>query len=245
MKKSLSALTIGLLLFSAEAGLAAQAKRKAAPAKPAATATLDQRVTLSTDSTPILGSPDAPVKLVEYMSYTCPHCAHFNEESHVELRTGMVRSGKVSVELRPFIRNEFDLIASLLVTCGSKDKWFGNNDAVFAAQATWFKEPSDPTYKQRWAALEANKTAQHRMVARDLGLYAVMQKRGYTPAQLDLCLGNQARGEQFKQMTEQAMAEGVNGTPSFKINGKRQSVYGWAPLKPLIEAALLPPPATI
>lgn len=238
-------MTIGLLLFSAEAGLAAQAKRKAPPAKPAAAAVLDQRVSLSADGTAILGNLDAPVKLVEFMSYTCPHCAHFNEESHVELRTGMVRSGKVSIELRPFIRNEFDLIASMLVTCGPKDKWFGNNDAVFAAQSTWFKEPSDPTYKQRWAALEGDKAAQHKMVARDLGLYTLMQARGYTPAQLDQCLAGQARGEQFQRMTDQAMADGVSGTPSFKINGKLQAVYGWGPLKPLIEAALLPPPATI
>ncbi|MFO1255896.1 MAG: thioredoxin domain-containing protein [Sphingomonadaceae bacterium] len=240
MKKLVSALAMGALLLTAEAGLAAGAKRKAA----AAATPLDQRVTLTARGTVVLGSSAAPVKLVEYMSYTCPHCADFNREAHDELRGGLVRSGKVSIELQPFMRNEFDLIATLLVTCGAKDKWFGNNDAVFAAQASWFAQPADPTYKQRWAALETNKPELRKVVARDLGLIKLMQGRGYTPVQLDACLANEVRAKQLMDQTDQAIADGVAGTPSFRINGKLQDVYGWEPLKPLIQDTLLPP-ATI
>jgi len=242
MKKLVMALSAGVLMLSAQTGQAAPAKRKA-PAV-AAPQTLDRKVMLTADGTAVLGDPSAPVKLVEFMSYTCPHCAHFNEESHTELREGMVRGGKVSIELRPYLRNEFDLVASLLVTCGNKDKWFGNNDAVLAAQSSWFKEPADPTYKKRWDALEGNKAALRKVVARDLGLVKLMQARGYTPAQLDTCLANEARARQLTAMTDQASADGVKGTPSFKINGKLQDVYGWEPLKPLIQSTLLPP-ATI
>lgn len=239
MTKLVSALALAALMFTAEAGLAAQAKRKAPAA--AASRPLDQRVAVNPDGSVLLGDPAAPVKVVEYMSFTCPHCAHFNEESHGELRGGMVRGGKVSVELHPFLRNEFDLVASLLVTCGGKDKWFGNSDAVLAAQATWFKEPADPTYKARWAALEGNKPALRKMVARDLGLISLMQGRGYTPVQLDVCLADEAKVKQLMAMTEKAGADGVNGTPMFKINGKLQDVYGWPELKPLIQNTLLPP----
>lgn len=241
MKTVVSAALIGLLMFTADAGLAAQAKKKA----PAAAATTpDLRVTVNPDGSVLLGDPAAAVKVVEYISYTCPHCAHFNEESHAELRGGMVRGGKVSLELQPFLRNEFDLIASLLVTCGSKDKWFGNSDAVLAAQATWFQPPADPGYKSRWGALEGNKPALRKTVARDLGLVKLMQGRGYTPAQLDMCLADEARVKQLMTLTEKAGADGVNGTPMFKINGKLQEVYGWGELKPLIQSTLLPP-ATI
>lgn len=241
MKTALSAALIGLLMFTAEAGLAAQAKRKA----PAVTTVLplDQRVIVNPDGSVLLGNPAAAVKVVEYMSYTCPHCARFNEESHAELRGGMVRGGKVSLELQPFLRNEFDLIASLLVTCGTKDKWFGNSDAVLAAQATWFQPPADPGYKQRWAALESNKPALRKAVARDLGLVKLMQGRGYAPAQLDMCLADETRVKQLMAMTEKAAADGVNGTPMFKINGKLQEVFGWPQLKPLIQNTLLPPSA--
>lgn len=242
MKTVVSAALIGLLMFTADAGLAAQAKRKA-PSAPAARP-LDQRVAANPDGSVLLGDPAAPVKVVEFMSFTCPHCAHFNEESHSELRGGMVRGGKVSVELHPFLRNEFDLIASLLVTCGTKDKWFGNSDAVLAAQASWFKEPADPTYKARWGALESDKSALRKLVARDMGLITLMQGRGYTPVQLDACLADEAKVKQLMGLTEKASADGVNGTPMFKINGKLQEVYGWGELKPLIQSTLLPP-ATI
>lgn len=246
MKTVVSAALIGLLMFTADPGHAAQAKRKAPAAAPgAATARpLDQRVTVNPDGSVLLGNPAAPVKVAEYISYTCPHCAHFNEEAHGELRGGMVRSGKVALELQPFLRNEFDLIASLLVTCGTKDKWFGNSDAVLAAQATWFKPPADPGYKDRWGALEGNKPALRQLVARDLGLVKLMQDRGYTPAQLDTCLADETKAKQLLGLTEKATADGVNGTPMFKINGKLQDVYGWADLKPLIQNTLLPP-ATI
>lgn len=243
MKTFVSATLIGLLMFTAGAGLAAPAKRKAPAAAPSAAAArpLDQRVTANPDGSVLLGDPAAPVKVVEYISFTCPHCAHFNEESHAELRGGMVRAGKVSVELHPFLRNEFDLIASLLATCGSKDKWFGNSDAVLAAQTAWFKAPADPAYKNRWAALEGNKPALRKMVARDMGLIKLMQGRGYTPVQLDMCLADEAKVTQLMALTDKAAADGVNGTPMFKINGKLQEVYGWLDLRPLIQNTLLPP----
>jgi protein-disulfide isomerase len=237
MKTFVSTLAIGLLLFTADSGLAAPANGKAA-------AGLDQQVTVNPDGSALLGSAAAPVKVVEYISYTCPHCAHFNEEAHTELRGGLVRSGQVSLELQPFLRNEFDLVASLLVTCGTKDKWFGNSDAVLAAQASWFKEPADPGYKDRWGALETNKPELRKAVARDLGLITLMQGRGYTQVQLDACLVDETKAGQLVALTTQASNDGVNGTPMFKINGKLQDVYGWPQLKPLIQNTLLPP-ATI
>jgi len=242
MKTIVSALAMGMLLLPGNSVSAKPVKRNA-PAVATANA-LDQRVAVNPDGSVLLGDPAAPVKVVEFISYTCPHCAHFNEESHGELRGGLVRSGKVSLELQPFLRNEFDLIASLLVTCGTKDKWYANNDAILAAQTTWFKEPTDPTYKDRWQKLESNKSELRKVVARDMGLYAIMQGRGYAPAQLDTCLADEAKAKQIIAMTTQAASDGVNGTPSFKINGKLQDVYGWAQLKPLINATLLPP-ATI
>src|SRR3546814_9181159 len=43
-----------------------------------------------------VGNPDAPVKLVEYGSLTCDHCAHFAEEATPKLLGQYVRSGRVS-----------------------------------------------------------------------------------------------------------------------------------------------------
>ena len=87
-------LTAGLLLT----GVAATAKpaprhRVAAPGP-----RWDQTVTMTADGFPVMGNPAAPIKLVEFISYTCSHCAEFSKESKVPLAGGLVRQGKVSVE---------------------------------------------------------------------------------------------------------------------------------------------------
>ena len=67
----------------------------------------------------LIGNPAAPVKLVEYVSYTCPHCAHFESESEAALQLSFIKGGKGSVEIRSFLRNPIDVAASLLVECGA------------------------------------------------------------------------------------------------------------------------------
>ena len=238
MKKILNAAALGLLLLAGQTATAKPVKRKAAAATPAP-GLWGNKITLSSDGTAVLGNPAAAVKVVEFISFTCSHCADFNQEAHSELRGTMVRTGRVSVELRPFLRNEFDLIASLMVMCGPKQKYFGNSDAVLAAQGNWFKEPADPGYKGRWTALEGNKPALRKLVARDTGLFKIMQARGFSAAQLDTCLADEAMAARLNAMTKTASeTDKVLGTPSFKINGALQEVYGWPELKPLINSAL-------
>ena len=75
-------------------------------------------------------------------------------------------------------------------------------------------------------------------IAEDLGLYKLMLGRGYTPAQLDRCLANEALGEKLANQTNDAAEKiGVQGTPSFMINGKLQTVHDWKNLSPLLSAA--------
>jgi hypothetical protein len=45
---------------------------------------------------PVLGNQAAPVRLVEFVSYTCPHCAHYHGEAGAALRSGLVRQGKAA-----------------------------------------------------------------------------------------------------------------------------------------------------
>lgn len=234
MNKIVTAVALSAIVFGAQGSISAKAVAKHASAKkssmPAARA-WDRTVSLTADGFPVLGNLAAPVKLVEFISYTCPHCADFNAESHDALRGGMVRKGDVSVELRPFIRNEIDLMPSLLALCGTKDKFFGNNDALLAAQKTWFKEPSDKGYQARWQAVEGDKIEQRKLIAKDLGLYTVMQGRGYSVAQIDACLADQKLADRLTQQTDIASTKiGVIGTPSFLINGKLQGFYGWPEL---------------
>jgi len=51
----------------------------------------------------VMGNPNAPIKLVEYGSLSCSHCADFSEAASEALRTKYVASGKVSYEFRSYL----------------------------------------------------------------------------------------------------------------------------------------------
>ena len=245
-KTIFAALTLGLLALGATAPAAGKpvSRHKPASAVPAGKQ-WDQTVTMTADGFPVLGNPAAPVKLTEFISYTCSHCAEFSKQSKLPLNSALVRQGKVSLELRPFLRSAVDETPSLLALCGPQSKYFANSSALLAAQTSWFKPPADPDYAKRWATLEAKPAEQRRMIAADLGLYKIMIARGYTAAELDTCLNDQAKLDLLTKQTEYAGTTlKVIGTPSFMIDGKLQEIYGWPELEPRLVAALTAAKAT-
>ena len=85
----------------------------------------------------VMGNPDAKVKLIEYGSLTCPHCAEFDEKGVPGLLANYVKDGKVSWEFRNFVRDPFDLSASLVARCSGEKSVFGMTRALYAAQRDW------------------------------------------------------------------------------------------------------------
>ena len=182
----------------------------------------------------VVGKTAAPVKLVEYISYTCPHCAHFDKEAGDTITLLLVRTGKVSVEYRPFLRNIIDVAATLLVNCGAPSRFPANHSAVLRNQEKWMVQPSEGQI-QRWNGM-TDLPARIRAVAHDMGLYAMFETRGYSRPVLDRCLTNQKLVDTIAE-ENQAASKVVNGTPSFFIDGKLQDANDWAALRPLLEAA--------
>src|SRR4051812_27451591 len=76
------------------------------------------RVTVSPIGGHVMGNPAAPTKVVEYISYTCSHCAHFVNEGAPKLKEGWVKTGKATVEVRNAVRDRYDMTAALLARCG-------------------------------------------------------------------------------------------------------------------------------
>ncbi|HCF24676.1 MULTISPECIES: thioredoxin domain-containing protein [unclassified Novosphingobium] len=234
MTKLLAAAIAGTLAATALVVAAPGIAAPAAKAKPAKGA-WDAKLTRTPAGNHLFGNPAAKVRLVEFISYTCPHCAHYAHDSQGPLFTGPVRQGKVAVEVRPFFRNVVDVPATLLAQCGPDAKFSGNHHAILAAQSSWLKNPPEEAQK-RWATLEF--APRMKAVAQDMGLYQLMLGRGYTPAQLDQCLSNRALAQKLADQTQEASTKiGVQGTPSFLINGKLQEVYDWQSLQPLLAAA--------
>jgi protein-disulfide isomerase len=182
----------------------------------------------------LVGNPAAAVKLVEYISYTCSHCAHFEVEADAPLRLTFIATGKGSIEYRPLLRNKIDLAVALLASCGPVEKFRANHTMFLRRQSDWFGEVS-PTQEQRWASPDFGTSM--RAVASDLRLYDLMAGRGYTRPELDRCLSDKATGSKLAQQTQFAVEKlKVNATPSFLINGELQEAHDWAGLRPRLAA---------
>lgn len=196
-------------------------------------------VTLTREGAHVIGNPAAKTRLVEYVSYTCPHCAHFVAEGSAPLKAGWVAKGLVAVEVRHLVRDRYDLLAALLARCGGPVRFPGTHEAIFAAQQDWFGkaialEGKFPDYPDNMG-----QTARMADIASRIGLSALMAKRGITPAQSRICLGDTKALDAIVAMTKRAADEDtVRSTPSFLINGKLTEAHDWAALR-----ALLPAPA--
>ena len=85
----------------------------------------------------LMGNPNAKVKLVEYGSLTCPHCAEFEEKGGKALVDNYVKKGLVSFEFRNFVRDPYDITAALIARCGGPASFFGLTRAFYADQKDW------------------------------------------------------------------------------------------------------------
>jgi len=149
----------------------------------------------------VMGSAEAPVTVIEYASPTCPHCAAFHNNVFEGFKTAYVDSGKVQFILRPFVRNVLDAAVFMLAEASGETNYNNVIATYFRTQQTW--GTSD---KPRDAILE------------------IAKQLGFTQETFDAALSNQELFTGMETMREQALNElGLEGTPTFYINGKTLS----------------------
>ncbi len=91
----------------------------------------------------VLGSPDAPVTMLEYASFTCGHCASFHLQTLPELQRRYVETGVLRYVFRDFPLDGLALRASLLARCVPEDQYFSMVNVLFSSQQQWATAP-DP-----------------------------------------------------------------------------------------------------
>ncbi|MEP2642492.1 DsbA family protein [Roseobacter sp.] len=166
-----------------------------------------------------IGNPDAPVTVVEYASFTCPHCAAFHAGPFKQLKTDYIDTGKINFVYREVYFDRFGLWASMIARCGGRaQSFFGMTDLIYAEQSTWSRA-GEP------AAIVAE--------LRKIGALA-----GLDGDAMETCLqdGDEAR-TLVAWYQENAEADGIESTPSFVINGKRYSNMSYADMAELIDDA--------
>lgn len=222
--------------FLLAAFLALGALLPAAPvaAQPAAQRDWTQVVATTPEGGFRMGNPNAPVKLVEFLSLTCPHCAAFSAQAGPRLMT-YVRSGRVSLEYRNFVLNGLDVAASLLSRCATPQNYFALTNSLLASQSQWMGRMQALTDAQQREMRGLSPLQTMQRVVAAAGLDAVAARHGINAAQAQACLSNQAGLDRLIQMQQAGTRYGVTGTPAFAVNGRiAGSVYDWATLEPLL-----------
>jgi protein-disulfide isomerase len=196
-------------------------------------------VTVTPQGTHVLGDPAAKIRLTEYISYTCPHCAHFHAESDATLRTTFVATGKGSIEIVPYIRNPIDMAAALLVGCGGPAHFVRLHDTFLNTQTQWMAKWATVTDAQRARWENGPINGRLRAMAADFDFYHIMENNGFDRAQADRCLNDEAAMKRLAAQTAAATAAGVEATPSFAIDGViLTGTYDWTMLAPQLQARL-------
>ena len=225
MKTALRALAPLALAASASLCLAATSKTPKSLEK--RSTNWNSAIAVTADGSHQLGNPEAPVKLTEFVSYTCPHCAHFQKESDPVLRLTVIPQGKVSITVTNLLRNPIDLTVAMLTNCGDPKRFFVRHNAFFATQDTWLAKAQTMTQAQEQRWYQGTLPDRMRAIASDFGFYEKMSGWGIDRAQTDACLADTATLDKLKAQQQEAATLGLNSTPSFTLNGEALQVHDW------------------
>jgi len=194
-------------------------------------------VTVTENGGHVLGNPDAKVKLTEYVSYTCPHCASFHREADAVIKLAYIQPGKVSVEIQHFIRDPVDLTVAMLTNCGKPSGFFQRHADFLASQDKWLVKAGSISEAQQQRWYNGSLASRLQAVAHDFDFYEIMGRRGFSIAAVNRCLADQATADRIVKQAAQAAEMGVRATPSFAIDGALlTATHDWDALSPQLSA---------
>ena len=166
-----------------------------------------------------MGDPNAPVTLVEYGMFTCPHCAAFAEEVLPKIKENYIDTGKVRLVFREVYFNKPALWAAMIARCAPADRYFGIVDVLFSTQQSWAGESDEQALLGK--------------------LYGIGRQAGLSNAEMDACMQDRAMAEALvAEYQKNAAADGVEATPTFLINGKKEGNMSFEEFQAKLDAAL-------
>lgn len=164
-----------------------------------------------------IGNPDAAVTVVEYASYTCPHCANFHKNQFVDLKANYIDTDKINFVYREVYFDRPGLWASMVARCDA-DKFFGISDLIYKGQSEWAK----------------GSPAEIADSLRKIGRVA-----GLSEEQLNSCLTDAEKAQGlFSWYQANADADNISSTPTFMINGQQYSNMNYTDFVAVLDGLL-------
>ncbi len=167
----------------------------------------------------VLGNPGASVEVVEYASFTCPHCRNFHRDVFGQLKANYIDTGKIRFVYREVYFDRFGLWAAMVARCGDGQRYFGIADLIYDKQEEWLSGSEPGAIAD--ALRKIGKTA------------------GLTDAQLDTCLSDADMAQAMVAVfQENAERDGVDSTPTFFVNGQKYSNMSYGDFSAILDEKL-------
>jgi protein-disulfide isomerase len=172
----------------------------------------------ATDRT--LGDPHAHIVAIEYAAPQCPFCAEMNNTGMPVLKRDYIDTGKVFYVFRVYPIGPADIPAESIARCLPADKYFPFIDLLYRNQAKW--DPENGVQDVRG------------------GLVAMARIAGLNEAKVDQCIADRDVQKQIFAVAQDAEKRfGINGTPTFVINGEVQTPGAtWDEIKSKLDSLL-------
>jgi protein-disulfide isomerase len=147
----------------------------------------------------VLGSNTAPVKVVEYASFDCPHCREFHESTFTDI-VDRVRKGEIQFTYVPVFGTggiaNGEGAARAAICAGEQGAFWSYHDALF----TWQGDYANTAFSQN-------------------RLGAGISALGLDKGAWDQCMNSSLPGQVLAAAEEQSNLQNIGGTPAILVNG--------------------------
>jgi len=165
-----------------------------------------------------MGAPEgAKVTVVEYASVTCGHCAVWQAQVWPEFKAKYVDTNKVRYVFREFPTDPIPVATAgfLMARCAGEAKYFDVIHEIMASQPELFSGAPPRTV-----------------------LLRIAQGAGLTEEQFQTCVTDQDSIKAMETRVRAGIDAGIQGTPTFMVNGVKVADSSLASLSEKIDAAL-------
>ena len=167
----------------------------------------------------VQGDQDAPIEMIEYASFTCPHCATFHADVYPKLKINYIDKGLVKFIYREVYFDKYGMWASMIARCAGADRFFGMTDQIYRKQSNWARAESDMAIVTE---------------LRKIGLLA-----GLDESQLSVCLQDGVKLRALVEWYSQnAKRDEIKSTPTLIINGEKHSNQSYEQLTEILDEIL-------
>lgn len=222
MNKILPAAAVALALIGGGAWYFTQGTGSSGAADvrlPGAASAQDATIDTSSIIDMVKGDENAPIEVIEYASYTCPHCANAHATLIPKLEENYIDTGKVKFVYREVYFDKFGVWASLIARCSGPEKFFGITDLIYKGQSEWARAGSEGAIVDE--------------------LKKIGRLAGMETEQLDACLNDSDKiGSLVAWFQQNAAKDGINATPTFVIDGEKFSNMNFADFSAILDAKL-------